>query len=57
MKIGKEPARIFQNYEAALKCCEGVGPSEYRIEKDPKGSGRCIIMCIDEETGEDLGYF
>jgi len=55
MLIGNRPATIFKNNEAAMKICEGMDKSEYRIDADPKGSGRCLVRILDEETGEILG--
>lgn len=51
------PERIFNDRAAAEKAAEGLDPSEYRIDCDPKGSGRCKVMMLDEETGEEMGYF
>ena len=46
------PHKVFINRAAAEAVVEGWDENEYRINEDPKGSGRCIIEILDEETGE-----
>ena len=51
-----QPHTIFNNREAAEKIVIGWDASEYRIIEEPKGSGRCLIMTIDDATGDEMGY-
>lgn len=46
---------LFNSYEEALSVCHDLDENEYNIRVDPKGSGRCVIDILDEETGEVLG--
>jgi hypothetical protein len=55
MLIGNHPPHIFANYEAALAACVYMDANEYRIDTDPKGTGRCLVRVLDEETGEVVG--
>lgn len=55
MLITDCPGHIFANYEAAAKACALMDSNEYRIDTDPKGSGRCLVRILDEETGEVVG--
>ena len=57
MRIIDQPAKIFNSRAAAESVCVGLDAGEFRIVEDPKGSGRCLIMMVDEETGADIGYF
>lgn len=55
MNIANQPHTIFKNEASAILICADFEPNEFRIMKDPKGSGRCIIYMLDEETGEVIG--
>lgn len=55
MLINKPPT-AFKTFADAEKVVHDLDPTEYRIDVDPKGSGRCLVMILDEETGEQLGY-
>lgn len=55
MMIGNEPHTLFNNYAAAEKVTVDIEANEFRIDVDPKGSGRCVIRILDEETGEVIG--
>jgi len=57
MSITNQPAKIFNTFEKAQKACEGLESNEFRIDLDPKGSGRCLVMMLDDETGEEMGHF
>ena len=46
---------IFQTEAEAKKVVADWDASEYRINIDPAGSGRCFIEILDEETGEVIG--
>lgn len=46
---------IFSNADAARDVVKDWDAKSYRINIDPKGSGRCFIEILDEETGEVLG--
>lgn len=46
MLINKPPT-AFKTFADAEKIMHDL---------DPKGSGRCLVMILDEETGEQLGY-
>ena len=52
---GNQPGKIFNSYDAAAKACALMDANEYRIDTDPKGSGRCLVRILDEETGEVVG--
>jgi len=55
LKIANSAYKIFNSVEAAEKVVIGWDAGSYRINVDPKGSGRCFIEVLDEETGEVLG--
>jgi hypothetical protein len=55
MTIINQPGKIFANYAAAAKACAMMESNEFRIDADPKGSGRCLVRILDEETGEVVG--
>lgn len=55
MMIGNKPHTLFNNYAAAEKVTVDMEANEFRIDVDPKGSGRCVIRILDEETGEVIG--
>ena len=49
------PAKVFNDYEAAAHVCRFMDEAEFRIVTDPKGSGRCNVEILDEDTGEVVG--
>jgi hypothetical protein len=55
MNITSQPHTVFKNEAAALLICADFEANEFRVLTDPKGSGRCIVEMLDEETGEALG--
>jgi|TARA_R110000796_G_scaffold211516_1_gene327656 hypothetical protein len=49
------PAKVFNDYAAAAHTCRFMDAAEFRIVTDPKGSGRCNVEILDEDTGEVVG--
>ena len=55
MNIANQPHTVFNTEAAAMLICADLEVNEFRVIKDPKGSGRCIVEVLDEETGEVIG--
>jgi hypothetical protein len=49
------PAKIFNDHASAANACRFMDAIEFNIVTDPKGSGRCNVEILDEETGEVIG--
>ncbi len=47
---------IFSSRKKADEIAATLKEIPHRIEEDPKGSGRCLIALLDEETGEFCCY-
>ena len=55
MNIANQPHTVFNTEAAAMLICDDFESNEFRVVTDPKGSGRCIVEMLDEETGEVIG--
>ena len=47
--------KVFANEAEAKAIVSDWDEAEFRINIDPKGSGRCFVEILDEETGEVIG--
>lgn len=54
-QLNETTYQIFSTEDAARKVVSDWPAGSYNINVDPKGSGRCFIEILDEETGDVLG--